>query len=315
MSVLLSLSVLAACTDAGDDSGTSPIDTATADQVSLDGVCPLAERHGGFVLESYEGYSIIDGSVAEGVIPITILTESTTLGDCTLWVKPNPFCDPPCENGDVCDLDDTCIAYPESQDLGTVTMTGLDVEVAMEPVSPGYSYFHTSLPHPAWQTDALVTLFTQGGAYDPVKLHGFGVADLVPTDDQWLIVEGVDLAVTWEPGAEGSRGEVAFSLNIDQHGVTPTTLKCAFEDDGEGSVPASLVDALIGAGVTGFPNGTLSRRTADRTEIGSGCMDFVASSPRGVDVRVDGFVPCTSSRDCPEGQECNLEIQICEDAD
>ncbi len=312
MNPMIPVLALLACTGTVNDSGGPPVDTATADQVSLDGMCSLAERHGGFVLQSYESYSIIDGSVADGVIPITVLYEGTTVDVCTLWEKPNPFCDPPCDNGDVCDLDDTCIAYPESQDLGTVSMTGLDVEVAMDPVSPGYSYFHTSLPHPAFQPESLITLFTGSGAYEPVKLHGFGVADLVPIDELWLVEEGVDLAVSWEPGAEGSRSEVEFSLNIDQHGVTPNTVVCVFEDDGAGTVPAAVIDELIGAGVTGFPNGTLSRRTADKVAVGSGCMDFEISSPRGVDVRVDGYVPCFSDRDCPKGQTCNLDIQICE---
>ena len=267
------------CFGGGEDSGTGPVDTATADQVTLDGACPLVERLGGFVLQSYESYTIIDGSVADGVIPITVLTESTTKDECTLWVKPNPFCDPPCESGDICDLDDTCIPYPETQDLGTVTMTGLEIEVSMEPVSPGYSYFHTSLPHPAVQPGALVTLFTGGGAYDPVKLHGFGVEDMVPLDDQWMLY---------------------------------ATVFCLFEDDGEAVVPSVLIDELIGAGVTGFPSGALERSTSDRTSLVEGCMDFEVSSPRVVDMRVDGFVPCTSNRDCPDGLECNLEIQICE---
>lgn len=312
MRVLFPLLILSGCTDGGDDTGTPPVDTATADQVSLDGVCPLDERLGRFVLQTTETYTIIDGSIADAVIPITVLTESTTVDDCTLWVKPNPFCDPMCENGDVCDLTDTCISYPVSQDLGVVTMTGLEVEVAMEAVSPGYSYFHTTLPHPAFQVGSQITLFTGNGALDPIKLHGFGVSDLVPTDDQWQLYEGQDLAVSWEPGPADTRAEISFALNIDQHGVTPTTLKCAFADDGSGVVPAQLIDELIGSGVTGFPNGTLARRTADKADVDGGCVDFEISSPRGVDARVDGVVPCSSDRDCPDGLSCNLEIEICE---
>lgn len=304
--------LLVGCTGTGDDSATGPVDTATAGQVSLDGLCPLVERNGGFVLQVYESYSIADGAMSDGVIPITVLTESTTIDDCTLWVKPDPFCNPPCENGDACDLTDTCIPYPETQDLGVVTMTGLATEVAMEPVSPGYSYFHTSLPHPAALPGSLVTLFTGEGAYDPVKLHGFGVTDMFPGDEQWLLVDGQDLAVSWEAGPAGTRAEVTLSLNIDQHGVTPTTLRCTFADDGAGTVPTALITSLIGSGVTGFPSGTLARRTADKVAIGDACMDFEVSSPRGVDVRVDGHVPCTSDRDCPKGQSCNLPIQTCE---
>jgi hypothetical protein len=309
---ILMLSIVAGCFTDGEDSATPPIDTATADQVSLDGLCPLVDRLGGFVLQSYEGYSIIDGSIADGVIPITVLTESTSIDDCTLWVKPNPFCDPACENGDACDLDDTCITFPESQDLGTVTMTGLDTEVALEPVPPGYSYFHTTLPHPAFQPDSLITLFTEQRAFEALKLHGFGVQDMVPSDDRWILYSGQDLAVTWEPADGEARSEITLSMNIDQHGITPATVICIFQDDGVGSVPTALIDELIVAGVTGFPSGTLRRRTADSVSVAGSCVDFEVSSPRGVDVRVDGFISCNSDRECPEGQTCNMEIQICE---
>jgi hypothetical protein len=89
---------------------------------------------------------------------------------------------------------------------------------------------------------------------------------------------------------------------------------CVFEDDGTGVVPASMVTALVDAGVSGFPSGSLTRQTSDRVDIDGACMDFTVASPRRQEeVRVEGFTPCDDPSDCPPGQECNLEIELCED--
>ena len=71
---------------------------------------------------------------------------------------------------------------------------------------------------------------------------------------------------------------------------------------------------LVDAGVTGFPSGSLERRTADRAEAGAGCLDLAVSIPLDVPVDVVGYTPCVSDEDCPEGMECNEELQICEPA-
>ena len=75
-----------------------------------------------------------------------------------------------------------------------------------------------------------------------------------------------------------------------------------------------MVTALVDAGVSGFPTGSLSRQTADSVTVDGECMDFVVSSPRRAkEVRVEGFTPCDEPSDCPPGQECNFEIELCED--
>jgi hypothetical protein len=108
------------------------------------------------------------------------------------------------------------------------------------------------------------------------------------------------------------RSEAYLTINIDQHGVTPTALFCSFADDGEGTVPASLLKTLIGQGVTGFPDGSLTRRTVDSTAVGDGCEELVVSSLHDADVNVVGYTPCNNDKMCPDGQHCNLELERCE---
>ena len=293
--------------DRGDTDEVGP-DPAT---VALTGECPLESHLGGFVVEVYTDYSIVDGSVSDGVVPITILEEIARAGDCVMRRRDNPFCNPACGPDETCDFDGTCLPYPTEQDLGTVRVTGLVDAVAMEPLPPGARYFDTRLSHPAFTPGALVEL-TAGGWVGEVVLHGVGVAPILPGEPTWSLRTGEDLVVSWDVPTGVVRAEVALRVSVDQHGSSPASLACAFADDGEGTVPASLVDALRAAGVSGFPSGLLSRRTADHVDLPEGCMDFVVGTPRVPDVRVDGVTPCDEQADCPEGTSCNLALEICE---
>lgn len=307
-------------TSSTDDSADTDTTTTTpgSDEdpatVALDGLCDLENDYGGFVVEDYEEYAIVSGSIADGVVPITVLELIDSDGDCEVKRRNNPFCDPSCESGEACDFDGSCIPYPVNQDLGVVTVLGLDGgDVAMEAVVPGNTYFNTSLPYPAFTSGDLIELQMPSGTYGPVTMFGVGVDQLNALDKEWQVESGHDLIVTWDPPtSDVVRSEVTLRINIDQHGTSPSSVYCTFEDDGEGTVSAAVVQKLVEVGVSGFPSGLLVRRTADKTETGDGCADFEVSSRRDVAVDVVGYTPCISTNDCPDGQECNLELQICE---
>lgn len=315
--VLLALYACATEPDTGDSDDTSGgIDTSDPDgdpmTVPLGGTCPLDTRWGAFKVEANTDYSAIDGAIADGVVPVTILEEALSEGDCRLMKRNNPFCDPSCGPGTTCDFDGTCIPYPANQDVGTVSITGLRDAVVMEPVEPSYKYFYTELHNPAFEAGKLIQMKSTGGAYAAVTLHGVGVAVLAPPSVDWLVTAGEALQLTWDAPTTEVRSEVFASVNVDQHGITPLTLECVFADDGAAEVPASVMDALLSAGVTGYPSGKLQRRTVDRADVGAGCVDFMVDYTLKAKVSVAGHTPCTGPGDCPEGMECNLAIQTCE---
>ena len=299
-----------------DDSGTgsdSGADTAvTAENVPLDGYCADDVHYGNFTVDAAARYAYVTGSVADGVVPVTILTGLETAGDCTLWRKENLFCDPSCDPGYTCNFDGECVVYPTGQELGVVTVDGLLAEVSMDPTVPGNTYFNTSVPNPPWTPGALVTLQSGGGAYDPFTLYGVAPDAFAMEDLAWQLTEGSDLALTWTPPVTTTRTKVRVSMNIDQHGTTPVSAVCWFDDDGAGEVPSAIIDGLIGYGVTGFPRATATRLSADTTTVGSGCADLWLTSSLEPTIAVTGYTPCFTTDDCPEGQECNLELQRCE---
>jgi hypothetical protein len=311
--LLLTLLSLSGCPAERDDSDPATGPAGDPDTIPLAGECAMASDYGGFAVDALSDYSTVAGSVSDGVVPMAVLEEVAAEGDCRALRRNNPFCDPPCASDETCDFDGSCVPYPLTQDLGTVAIAGLAGPVSMDPVSPGYTYFDTSLGHPAYEPGVLIELTTGETPWGPVTMHGVGVHQLVPTLETLLVVEGHDLELGWDTPEGPLRSEVVLRINIDQHGATPISMHCIFEDDGAGVVPAALTDLLVNAGVTGFPSGSMVRRTVDSTPLGeAGCMDLVVSSTRNPDVRVDGYTPCQDDEDCPDGQTCNHALEICE---
>lgn len=285
----------------GPDPATVPLGTS----------CPLESKLGEFKVESYDDYSIVDGQVLAGVIPVAVLEEIGREGECVLLRRNNAFCDPACAPDETCDFG-VCIPYPEGLDLGHGSVTGLLEAVEMDPVFPGAKYFDVSIPHPPHAPGALVTLRTEGGALDPLEMYGLGLDPLVFPDVDVTIRAATDLPLTWTAPAAGSRSTFWVRMNVDQHGVTPVQLICETADDGEFTVPASLVDTLLAQGVTGFPNALLHRRTMDAREVAGGCVEFRVAWTGQPTLRVEGFTPCVSDPDCTPPQTCNEEIGLCE---
>jgi len=319
--LLSAILTLVACPGPGTDSEPETKDSEPDTQETgidthpdtLGGACPDITRLGRFIAASTTHYAYVTGNALNGVVPVNVYQPVTTEGECTLLQRDNPFCDGGCEPDETCDFDGECIPYPTSQDLGVVTVQGLLEPVSMEPVTPGYTYFNTSLPNPPWDPGAALTLQTGGGVFEPVTLHGVAPQAFSASNLTWNLVVGEPLPITWDPPTGESSSKVRITLNVDLHGITPALFECWFEDDGEGEVPADLLEQFLSLGITGFPEGSFSRVSADQAAIGDdGCMDFWTSVDLVPDLSVDGYTPCTRDEDCPDGMECNEELERCE---
>jgi hypothetical protein len=105
---------------------------------------------------------------------------------------------------------------------------------------------------------------------------------------------------------------VLIEMTIDQHGTSPLSLACDFPDTGSATIPASIIDQLINSGVTGFPNGRITRRTADHVDLDVGCVDLIVGSRLSASVAVAGYTPCNGPEDCPDDETCNVPLERCE---
>lgn len=274
------------------------------------GPCLLADKVGRFEIADFEHFAGVTGTVHSGVIPLTVLQDVGSSGDCTLLNKAIPFCDPACTPGDLCTDDGSCVPFPFAQSVGTVTITGLAQAVEMEP-GPSNDYFDANLPSPPFEQGAAVVLSASGGEYQPFELEVEGVEPMSGVDEMWFLDFGKSLEVSWTP-SDGP-GRIYLFINVDQHGVSPTTLFCDTEDTGQLTIEAELIDQFLSLGVSGFAVGELRRRSIDSVTIEPGCVElslFDGFKPIPV---VGGHTPCNSDADCPEGQKCNVMINTCID--
>jgi hypothetical protein len=283
--------------------------TTTGGEVELDGACPLAERVGGFIVAMEPEYSAFSGSVADGVVPVSVLEQVGAEGDCILLRRNNPFCEPLCMPGEACDFDGSCIPYPVNHDVGLVTITGLLTPVMVEPVAPTYSYFDTGLMHPPFEVGSPIELTAAGGDYEAFELHGIGVPMVEPVADQLSLSTGRPVMVEWGP--VGAEATLRLVLYVDQHGLTPVFLVCESDDTGSITISPELVSQFLAFGVSGFPCADYYLQTVDSVDLTPGCVDFTVRSHVQTQLDVEGHTPCDAPADCPDGQMCDLMIQTC----
>jgi hypothetical protein len=281
-------------------------------RVVLRGACDVEDRIGGFQVQTNEnqGYTAVDGVVRDGIVPGQIPVTALTEGDCRLLGRRNLFCDPACNPGFTCGFEQTCVPMPLGQDLGKIILRGLVERLELSSLQPGNSYSYTRLPHPGFEVNHVIQLRATSGWLGPFELHGIGVSQLVPTADTWTLVKGQDLVIEWTPPPEGARSRILIELNIDQHGLTPLTMVCNLPDTGAASISSTIVDAMIAAGVTGFPTGRVTRRTEDALTVDAGCIDFFVTSVRTMSVAVAGYTPCTRNEDCTPPDLCDLNPMV-----
>ena len=307
---LLALSLLA-CSGGDDDDGGPD---AGNEPITLRGTCDEADHIGAFQVAVSPDFSSVDGQVFDAVLPVTIRDEVSVEGDCRLMRRLNLFCDPACSGAEVCDHDGTCKPQPAAQDVGVVTVTGLEEPISMEPRPPGNNYFATPATNPIFLPGAEIRLRTEGGAYVATALGGFGFEPLSLTASDWSLAAAQPLAVTWAaPASADDKTRITLEVTINQHGTSPVALECDFPDNGSATIPASVIDALLAEGVSGFPSGIVKRVTRDRATVSAGCIDLTVASPIASSIDVDGHTPCDGDEDCTAPQTCDIPNETCVD--
>ena len=275
--------------------------------------CDRAEKVGDFSVELTSLYTAVSGSVAAAVVPADVPELVQELGPCRLERQRNLFCDPGCTGGFTCGEQGQCVPYPENLDVGDVSVWGLVAPVHMEPDGQSRRYWNTELPHPGFVQGGDIHLQASGGSARPFTLRGLGEAALTALEAKLELESEKPLNVSWAPASTGPGPQhVLFTLNIDQHGVTPLTVTCDVEDTGVLTVPRELIRALFAAGPSGFPSAKLVRRSADSLSLEQGCVEFGVRTSVDLRVNVSGHMPCTRDEDCLAGDQCDLARGACQ---
>ncbi len=298
--------VLVAAGCGGDDGGATP-DADISDLVWAP--CAPATRVGGFEILLTDLYTAVQGKVYDGVVPGNVLETVTTDGDCRLVEAPTLVCDPACDGTQTCDTGGTCIPYPVAVSVGDATVTGLKVPVTMSPTGPTNFYTNPGeLPNPGFDPGAAIALDTDGGAYQPLHLEGWGVTQLAVAATEVTVESGAAVEVTWTPPPEDGPSRVRINLNINGHGLIGTHVLCEAADTGSFTIPEPLVTALVADGVSGFPTLEVTRASADSATIAPGCVDLVVQSAVVLEVIIPGLTSCDNDDDCEAPETCQGDL-------
>ncbi len=285
--------------------GDDPVDG----QLEPRGACATGKRTGRFSVEKQKDFGVVQGTILDGVVPTSIPELVSEQDGCKLFRRRNLSCSPACVSSETCGETGKCIPYPAQISVGGVLIEGLTKPVKMDPQRPGAVYFAPGQDNPPFVSDARVGLKASGAdQVAPFELFGRG-SDPLPEAPTWVLEQGKALELAWPAGSDVTT--VSVELTIDQHGSTPLSLACELPDNGSAQVPSTLIDDLIGSGVSGFPNGRIQRRTVDHVDSALGCVELSVGSVLAARVRVAGFTPCKSNQDCPSGTTCDPVQERC----
>jgi hypothetical protein len=298
----------------GSDESNSSTETNTSDSTNADELafepCAPGTRVGGFLLKLvHEGLvTSLSGRVRDGVEAIDDPILQSESGSCRLLKERVNICDPQCASGEYCNNELKCVPAPVAHNVGIVAVTGMNVPVEMEPKMPGFSYYKAGLPQPGYDAGARLELESEGGDYAPLHLVVRGVEAIDAPLDPVVAEADSPLTVTWVPAAADPAVRIEIEVKVNRHGSTPIFVSCESEDVGTFEIPAEAITAILDAGVTGFPEVKILRRSIASAELEPGCVDFVSLSEIAVPIEVPGVVSCQDDSDCPDGQTCQGDL-------
>lgn len=277
--------------------------------------CDSEQRVGEFIVETAEDYTSIEGKVYDAVTPNRVPQLLASEGECQLLSLPQYSCTPACPvSTETCSVEGSCVPLPQPRTLGDVHVSGMVVPVQLtaNAVTGGYRPRGAQLPHPAFETGASLLLEASGGDFSPFELWGWGITLLTEVDAPVHVAAGEPTALTWPAPDVAGPARMHVSLNVNNHGRNNAWIECHFDDDGAAEIPATLIDALLREGQSGFPTITFSRRTVTSAQLDWGCVQLVVGSTLSAGVSLAGLTSCNDNSMCPSGQVCRVLERFCE---
>jgi hypothetical protein len=190
---------------------------------------------------------LVQGRLLKGREPRWHELESQQ-GACTLWRFKPASCDQFCDG--VCLGTNQCEPWPTYVGGGRLAVTGLKIDVALDP-EPGLNWYLPPQAPPAdlFTPDAEVIATTTGGTFPAFSLRARGVPPLaapVTATGKITLVPGKDHTFTWTPASSDARVRLTINANNQGHGNPyMAIIECDVPDaDGKVVIPWSMIDAF-----------------------------------------------------------------------
>ncbi len=200
---------------------------------------------GTFLMRSADWGAIFSGGVLASM-PNPWHQEAERDGQCRLLRYEASFCSPACEFGQAC-IDGTCLEYPSSVSVGTLTLTGVAASPVVLQPGQGARYDWFTEDPVAEGTD--IELSAEGAAGSAFSLAACTVSAPTPTEDWDALLEarqdGADVTLNWSNMVPSARFYIRMTTGIGTHGgISPAEIECEGPDTGSLTLPGSYLDAL-----------------------------------------------------------------------
>jgi hypothetical protein len=252
------------------------------------------------------------GRVSDGPTPPLTASKQTAMdGACQLLVPVTPFCSPSCGAG-VCIADGVCQAYPKVQNLGDVTVSGIDcggASVTLKNTSGNYQLPPgVSCSYPGFKEGDSLRLMAAGADLPAFSAVTTGIAPLELTTTALPVAAGQDFHLTWKPAANPKASHIHVKLDISHHGGTRGAVHCDLDDTGDVTISGALMTKLLALGVAGYPTVIVTRTATGTAALASGHVEFKIASDVETAVQISGLLSCGSDADCPTGKTCQADL-------
>ena len=247
---LLALLLLVAC-----DRGTADDDDSTAEIPDHLDPCTFSDgaRASVWAEEAFTYWEAEETGLWEGDLGAHVLSNPDPLfyslkwqeNDCRVWWLDFGECEPECEHGELCTVDDECTTYPVGISGGTVTVEvpGDSYELQVWEHDPGRYYGPDDLGD-LFDPGDTVGVTISGDAFPAVTLQARGVQSMDESlaHDEWSLPFD-DKRVEWTPGDDPDACvRVSITSPTAGHGGPYRgMIECVTEDTGSLTIPAAIM--------------------------------------------------------------------------
>jgi hypothetical protein len=201
------------------------------------------DRIGEIRIEEWDATSYVWARIWEGP-GLPPESQVARTGDCALYRhQPEAICSQPCDG--FCQAPGGCLPNPRLASAGSITVTGLQQPLVLEPNDFGYSPSPVDPPADLFELGAVVTARAAGGATPSFAVSARGVLPLT-TDLETMVLEDDREAIArWVAGPDIGGARIQLALYSGWHGAPyETLLLCETDDDGELTISQDLIVQL-----------------------------------------------------------------------
>ncbi|HEX2958383.1 MAG TPA: hypothetical protein VHO70_16225 [Chitinispirillaceae bacterium] len=259
-------------------------------------------------------YTRVNGAIYDGpMLPGIIFEKVEESGPCKLFKAIKPFCKN-CKVGGKCVAEDSCQREPSPISVGMVTVNGFTLNGVKTPFtmtpskSNSYQLVGNKPDFPPFSEGDSVVLLAEGTTTMPsFTIKTRGISPLVVSNEEIVFEDGKSVTFKWQKPAVAGVSTMNIRINVSYHGGTKGEIIIDCEDNGEVTLPGSMIDRLKSWGLSGYPVVELTRRSI--VTIDPSKPDLIIESAVTKSVKIPGVIPCNQNEDCQSSSCINRMCQ------